>query len=198
MFVDREEELSFLQRLYESGRPQLVLLYGRRRVGKTWLVKRFLEGRRGLYFYAQRRPLADELARLAEALSAALGRYVKPQWDSIFTALRDAGRFVLVVDEFGYWLDEDPGVLSALQSGWDEYLGDSQVFLILLTSTRSRREGGFIRRGPLRQENRADKAGPPGSALHEVLPAQIRRARTRGGVRGVQRNPPLPCVIRQR
>ncbi|MFP3169448.1 MAG: ATP-binding protein [Thermoproteus sp.] len=137
MFVDREEELSFLQRLYESGRPQLVLLYGRRRVGKTWLVKRFLEGRRGLYFYAQRRPLADELARLAEALSAALGRYVKPQWDSIFAALRDAGRFVLVVDEFGYWLDEDPGVLSALQSGWDEYLGDSQVFLILLTSTHA-------------------------------------------------------------
>jgi len=48
VFVDREEELSLLQRLHASGRPQLVLIYGRRRVGKTWLVKRFLEGRRGL------------------------------------------------------------------------------------------------------------------------------------------------------
>ena len=83
MFVDREEELSLLHRLYVSGRPQLVLIYGRRRVGKTWLVKRFLEGRRGLYFYAQRRPLDDELACLAEALSEALGRCVKPQWDSV-------------------------------------------------------------------------------------------------------------------
>jgi Predicted ATPase (AAA+ superfamily) len=137
VFVDREEELSLLQKLYVSGRPQLVLIYGRRRVGKTWLVKRFLEGRRGLYFYAQRRPLDDELARLAEALSEALGRYVKPQWDSVFAALRDAGRFVLAVDEFGHWLDVDPGVLSILQRGWDEYLADSQVFLILLTSAHA-------------------------------------------------------------
>jgi AAA+ ATPase superfamily predicted ATPase len=59
---------------------------------------------------------------------------VKPQWDSVFAALRDAGRFVLAVDEFGHWLDVDPGVLSILQRGWDEYLADSQVFLILLTS----------------------------------------------------------------
>lgn len=137
MFVDREEELALLQRLYDSGRPQLILIYGRRRIGKTWLVKRFLEGRRGLYFYAQRRPLEDEVARLAETLSEVLGRYVKPQWDSIFSALRGAGRFVLALDEFGYWLDEDPGVLSVLQSGWDEYLSDSQIFLILLTSTHA-------------------------------------------------------------
>ncbi|MGC8974515.1 MAG: ATP-binding protein, partial [Thermoproteus sp.] len=103
MFVDREEELALLERLYASGRPQLVLIYGRRRVGKTWLVKRFLEGKRGLYFYARRRPLRDELADLAESLGKVLDRYVRPDWDSIFAALRDAGRFVLAVDEFGYW-----------------------------------------------------------------------------------------------
>ncbi|AEA12356.1 archaeal ATPase, fused to C-terminal DUF234 domain protein [Thermoproteus uzoniensis 768-20] len=134
MFVDREEELALLERLYASGRPHLVLIYGRRRVGKTWLVKKFLEGKRGLYFYARRRPLRDELADLAEGLGRALGRYVRPDWDSIFAALRDAGRFVLAVDEFGYWLDEDPGTLSAIQRGWDEYLSDSGAFLVLLSS----------------------------------------------------------------
>jgi len=137
MFVDREEELALLERLYESERPHLLLIYGRRRVGKTWLVKKFLEGKKGLYFYAQRRPLEEELVRLAEALSEVLRRYVKPRWESIFTALRDAGRFVLAVDEFGYWLDEDPGVLSTLQSGWDEHLSRSQIFLIMLTSTHA-------------------------------------------------------------
>ena len=162
MFVDREEELSLLQNLYASGRPQLVLIYGRRRVGKTWLVKRFLEGRRGLYFYAQRRPLADELARLAEALSEALGRYVKPQWDSVFAALRDAGRFVLALDEFGHWLDVDPGVLSILQRGWDEYLADSQVFLILLTSAHAVAERAVAYGGGLFGRRTAQiRLGPP-------------------------------------
>jgi AAA+ ATPase superfamily predicted ATPase len=67
----------------------------------------------------------------------ALGRYVRPEWDSVFAALREAGRFVLAVNEFGYWLDEDPGVLSTLQRGWDEHLADSQVFLVLLTSAHA-------------------------------------------------------------
>ena len=127
------------------------------------MVKRFLEGRR-LYFYAQRRPLAYELARLAEALSEALSRHVKPQWDSVFAALKDADCFVLAVDEFGHWLDVDPGVLSILQRGWDEYLADSQVFLILLTSAHAVAYGGGlfgrrtaqIRLGPLVPRYTAD------------------------------------------
>ena len=43
MFVDRKEELEFLERKYREAGPQLLILYGRRRVGKTELVLKFVE-----------------------------------------------------------------------------------------------------------------------------------------------------------
>ncbi|MEZ0248358.1 MAG: ATP-binding protein, partial [Thermoproteus sp.] len=48
MFVDREEELDFLEALWREDKPHLVVIYGRRRIGKTWLVRRFMEGKRGV------------------------------------------------------------------------------------------------------------------------------------------------------
>jgi len=50
-FVDRDNELEALNRLLDKKSAALVLLYGRRRVGKTRLVQEFLRGKRGLYFY---------------------------------------------------------------------------------------------------------------------------------------------------
>ena len=137
MFIDREGELGFLEELYREGRPQLVVVYGRRRVGKTWLVKKFLEGKRGVYIHALRQPMGVELERLAEALSRALGTYVRADWGSVAEALAGAGRFVLAVDEFTYWVEEDPGVLSRLQQLWDEVSSRAPLFLILLSSTVS-------------------------------------------------------------
>lgn len=163
MFVDREDELRALEEMWKSDTAHLVLVYGRRRIGKTWLVKKFLEGKRGVYVYATRQPIDLELERFAEAVGRAVGRYVRPSWDSIFAALAEAGKIVVAVDEFTYWVEEDDSVLSQLQRGWDEYLSKSAVFLILLSSTVSLVEksvsygGGLfgrrtaqIRLGPLR------------------------------------------------
>jgi AAA+ ATPase superfamily predicted ATPase len=53
-FVDRREELEQLGELCSSGRSQLVIVYGRRRVGKTRLLLELLRRRKGLYFYVPR------------------------------------------------------------------------------------------------------------------------------------------------
>jgi len=50
-FVNRKNELSALEKLFEDGRAQLVIVYGRRKVGKTRLLQEFLKGKKGLYFY---------------------------------------------------------------------------------------------------------------------------------------------------
>jgi len=59
LFVDREAELGLLEEAYRSGRPELVVVYGRRRLGKTFLIRRFLREHRGLYLvanYSERGP----------------------------------------------------------------------------------------------------------------------------------------------
>ena len=53
MFVGREEELDLLERLYRKKGFQMVVLYGRRRVGKTTLLDEFSKGKPTLYFTAQ-------------------------------------------------------------------------------------------------------------------------------------------------
>ncbi|WP_461866024.1 ATP-binding protein, partial [Thermococcus sp.] len=54
MFVNRKDELGFLDSLYSSGKKEVLILYGRRRVGKTELVKRFIGGKNAVYFLADR------------------------------------------------------------------------------------------------------------------------------------------------
>lgn len=53
-FIDREEELRALEELYAQDKAHLVLIYGRRRVGKTELVKQFINGKKAFYFLAKK------------------------------------------------------------------------------------------------------------------------------------------------
>ncbi|MEM1924502.1 MAG: ATP-binding protein [Pyrobaculum sp.] len=172
MFIDRERELGFLEELYREERAHLVVIYGRRRVGKTWLVRRFLEGKRGVYFHALRQPLEVELERLAEALSKALSKYVKADWDSVAEALAEAGKFVLAVDEFTYWVEEEPGVLASLQQLWDVVSARSPLFLILLSSTASLVEKSLSYGGGLFGRRTAQlRLGPfPPYVVKDLLP----------------------------
>jgi len=142
-FVDREEELEYLERLYREDRAQMVVLYGRRRIGKTELAKRFLEGKEGVYFHAMRQDLRLEAERLARVVSKALGTYVEPDLEEVFRSLAERGRVVVVIDEFTHWVEEDPRILTVLQRLWDEYLAQSRVFLLLVASAATLVERSF-------------------------------------------------------
>ncbi len=54
MFMNRKDELALLKKLYRSGKKEVLILYGRRRVGKTELVKRFIKNKPAIYFLADR------------------------------------------------------------------------------------------------------------------------------------------------
>ncbi|MDI6764594.1 MAG: ATP-binding protein [Thermodesulfobacteriota bacterium] len=63
-FVNREEGLAFLEKLYKEEAFQFVVLYGRRRVGKTQLVKEFIEGKPAIYFLANSISESEQLKNL--------------------------------------------------------------------------------------------------------------------------------------
>ncbi|MEM3326067.1 MAG: ATP-binding protein, partial [Thermoproteus sp.] len=107
IFVDRERELKFLEERYAEGKPHLIVVYGRRRVGKTELLRRFIEGKPCVYFLAARTSLRDNLAELRRRLAEATGRkyFERLEVSSLGELLRyyweEVERPCLVVDEFG-------------------------------------------------------------------------------------------------
>ena len=74
-FVGRTRELDALRAAYDAPAGQLVLLYGRRRIGKTYLLQRFSEDRRAIFYQATRQAEGDELAAFTRQCEAAARRH---------------------------------------------------------------------------------------------------------------------------
>lgn len=71
-FINRETELAALESLWRSARPELLVLYGRRRVGKTELLRRFCQGKPAVFFLAAQVKETDNLDRFMTAVREAL------------------------------------------------------------------------------------------------------------------------------
>ena len=140
MFIDRESELSKLEQLHRTGRAELFVLYGRRRVGKTELLREFCEGKRHLFFIATMSSDRDQLATFSQQIWGLTHAYTPdgftfPSWEAAFRALVDLpGRPIVVLDEFSYLIAGNKAIPSILQKVWDETLKDTKVFLILCGS----------------------------------------------------------------
>jgi AAA+ ATPase superfamily predicted ATPase len=158
LFVDRVGELEWLERRWRSGRAELLLVYGRRRIGKTRLVKEWLRGRSGIvYFYAEEEPEQRLLERLSMEIARATGDELVAErpftsWRQVFlyiSRLASSQRFGLVIDEFQYAASSSPTLLSTLQHMWDERLSDTQAFILLMGSLVSFTGGILSSRSPL-------------------------------------------------
>jgi len=142
MFIGRDRELGVLEELAASGRPELFVLYGRRRVGKTELLQRFCQGRRAVYFLAAQVRDRDNLrafrSAIAEGLRDALAAEVEfPDWSAALSFLAErAGpeRLVAVLDEFPYLCESNKGLPSELQRFWDTRGKKSSLMLVLCGS----------------------------------------------------------------
>jgi uncharacterized protein len=139
-FIDRIEPLAFLNRQYAERRAQFIAIYGKRRVGKTELVKQFFADKPHIYFLADKTSAHDQLKTLSEKIGefyqdSFVGERGFGKWEQLFTYLKTKEQFVWIIDEFPYLVEADPAIPSLFQKGWDEYLKDSQVFLILLGSS---------------------------------------------------------------
>jgi len=141
-FIGRQRELAVLQELADSGKPELFVLYGRRRVGKTELLQQLCKGRRAAYFLAAQVRDKDNLRAYRKVLEEALGDPLIgsiefPDWTAALSyAAERAGteRLVLVLDEFPYLCESNPGLPSLLQRFWDLRGKRSSLMLVLCGS----------------------------------------------------------------
>jgi AAA+ ATPase superfamily predicted ATPase len=142
MFLGRERDLAFLEELYSSGKPELFVLYGRRRVGKTELLQQFCQPRRSIYFLAAQVRDRDNLrafrTAIAESFGDGLASQVEfPDWASALGYLSErAGseRRVVVLDEFPYLCEANKSVPSQIQKFWDTRGKHSALMLVLCGS----------------------------------------------------------------
>jgi hypothetical protein len=126
------------------GRPQLVMLWGRRRVGKTFLLSHFVQGRRAVFFGATQQSEGIELGRLTDAVRRDLGDDLADlaggafrSWEAAlkwFAALAKDEALALVIDEVPYLLDSTPGLPSIVQVVWDHLPRGSKLMLVLTGS----------------------------------------------------------------
>ena len=140
-FIGRRKELEALEQEYQRD-GGFVVLYGRRRVGKTTLIKEFIKDKTAFYFLATEEVESQSMKRLAGVLARStnnpmLGRVAFSDWLDLF---QEAARYrpeekkVLIIDEFPYLVKTNQAFPSILQNAWDEFLKDSNIMLILCGS----------------------------------------------------------------
>ena len=144
IFVDREAELQALEREYAREGSSFVVVYGRRRVGKTELISRFIRNRRSLYYLATEEPELQNLESFqsvaADFLQSDLLRAARlSRWEDVFREIARAcgptdERAVIVIDEFQYLGRANPAYPSIFQRIWDTMLKDANVMLVLCGS----------------------------------------------------------------
>ncbi|MEO3938530.1 ATP-binding protein [Dermatophilaceae bacterium Soc4.6] len=156
-FRDRTKETAELEAWWVSTSRDPISLYGRRRVGKSWLCRRFAHGKPAVILVAERAVPGQQLTQMAAELAAVLD--VRPQLDTVadlFTVLYDlaARRKVLVViDEFPYLLGtttaEQQRTLTSIQAVMERKRDGSKLKLILTGSTISQMEDLQAEKNPL-------------------------------------------------
>ncbi len=145
-FVNRKQELDALEKFWKERTSQLIVIYGKRRVGKTELIKRFIRGKSVVYFLARRISEKENLFSLGNVI----GNFFKDtilktrgfeKWDDVFPYLKEqfeskkTDSLILVMDEFPYLAEANKGISSIFQAGWDEHLKDMPIYLILCGSS---------------------------------------------------------------
>lgn len=147
-FVDRELEMETLNREYNRKGSSLVILYGRRRVGKTTLITEFIKNKKALFFLASEESETQNRAafkdKAADFIDNELLRNADVKnWDVIFKAIMDTKfttKPVIVIDEFQYIGKSNPAFPSVFQRIWEEVLKDKEVMVILCGSLISMME----------------------------------------------------------
>ena len=145
-FVNRIEELKSLDNKWKNDEAQFIVIYGRRRIGKTELIKKFMKEKKGIYFLGRLESKKDQLERISVSLSnffsdPVLKKSALNSWDAVFEYINEKNtKFVLAIDEFPYVVKTSPEILSILQDYWDNKLHYSKIFIILCGSSLSMME----------------------------------------------------------
>ena len=141
MFINRESELNHLEEEYSKDAPRFVVLYGRRRIGKTALIEEFGKNKKDFIYY-----LADQQTETQqiESFKEQIYEYTRDDfllktrfdnWDQFFSYLTKVlpldKRLVIGIDEITYIIKSTPAFLSILQKYWDTFFSKTRIFLIV-------------------------------------------------------------------
>ena len=143
LFIDRTPELSTLKSEYDKKGAGLIVIYGRRRVGKTTLIREFLKNKPHIYFLADKQIETELIGRLRNSIS----EYLKDPnlaeiefktWDSLFDYwIRHAdfsNKVVFIIDEFQYLASVNNAFPTIFQRVWDDKLKERNILVILCGS----------------------------------------------------------------
>lgn len=145
MFIGRERELRKLNQMYDSGKLENAIIYGRRRVGKTTLINEFCKDKKTVFFAALENSAALNLTALSGAIvsadhgGAASGLSYQSFADAFARIAEMAGekRLIFVIDEYPYLAQAYPPISSLLQNFLDHQFKQTRLFLILCGSSMS-------------------------------------------------------------
>lgn len=144
MFIGRERELASLTQLYNSDKFEFVVLYGRRRVGKTALINHFIDGKKAIYFMGVESNAKQNLENFSKSIiEYASGIEAETSFASFQAALEtvfwlsENERIILAVDEYPYVARASKSLASTLQLLIDKYKDRSKLMLILCGSSMS-------------------------------------------------------------
>lgn len=145
MFYCREKELKELNKRYQRGNFECIVIYGRRRVGKTALINEFCKDKKNVFLSALNASAKENLEALSKAIYAkeyleASDAPVYGSFDSAFaeiTRMAKEERIVFVIDEYPYLAKSDNSISSRLQHIIDHVWKDTNLFLILCGSSMS-------------------------------------------------------------
>ena len=144
-FINRQQELQSLNADYARPGASLYVLYGRRRLGKTTLLRNFAAGKPAVYHVADRSAELDARRLMAGSMSIGLDETTLlssnfPDWYSLFAAydrVRPSGKTILILDEYQYLCEQQPAFSSMVQRWWDEHWRNEQIMVVLCGSALS-------------------------------------------------------------
>lgn len=143
MFIGREEELNFFEELYNSPRFEFLILYGRRRIGKTFLLQEFAKKHSCIFFSALEKNDPMNLKDFSEVVQRHFdGSFISPfsDWKSAFEYIgkkSNEKRTLVIIDEFPFLAEENPSIKSILQHQIDKDWLNKNIMLILCGSNIS-------------------------------------------------------------
>jgi len=138
-FIGREEEQAVLEEEWQSDGGRLIVLYGRRRVGKTRLLSEFSKEKEGVMYFAEVAPALRQIKGLQEECARYLNDNILADltigsWSQLLSYLAKnppKKRSYLIIDEFPYMIKSDKSILHAFQKAWDKGLAESKWCIIL-------------------------------------------------------------------
>lgn len=149
-FVGREQELAQLEEIYGADDFQMVVVYGRRRVGKTTMLAQFAQGKHALFFTAQQQSDTGNLSDFSSEVAKFFGLpdgTVFQSWDAAFAYLAEQAAkepYLLIFDEFPYAAMANPSLVSKLQIAIDHRFSATKMCMILCGSNQGFMESDVL------------------------------------------------------